>query len=175
VTPQRSSDRTGDDAPKFRDEDWLRDRYAAADGNVSAMHRAIDADIPYRTLLNNLKAFGIHDPENPPGRRAPSTPPEDDEPDDDQEEDDEPAPEPTPAVDESDSATGAAFEPAEWADLDTPSWLEEGSFYSAVEFADTFIDLKKALGWDEVAEIGRLVDALGLEGELEGYAPGDWR
>lgn len=58
-----------DDGPVYRDREWLQERYDDADGNVSEMHRSLDIDVPYRTLLKNLNRFGIHDKTDPPGKR----------------------------------------------------------------------------------------------------------
>lgn len=170
VTPHRNSDREYGNTPKFRDEDWLQEQYEAANGNVSAMHREMDADIPYRTLLNNLKAFDIHDPANPPAR----TPPSDPDDADDEDEPDQDEPEPVPVAKEETNEPPAPGT-AEWGDLDTPAWLDEGSFFSAIDYADTVIELKDALGWDDLDRITDLVDALGLADELEGYQLGDGR
>ena len=70
VTPQ-GEDEDGD-GPLYRDREWLQERYNAADGNISEMHRRIEEDgeldVPYRTLVKNLKSLGIHDPTESPGR-----------------------------------------------------------------------------------------------------------
>ena len=64
VTPQESTD---GDGPQYRDPEWLKPRYEAADGNISEMHRQIerndDVDVAYTTLVNTLKKVGIHDPQ----------------------------------------------------------------------------------------------------------------
>lgn len=60
------------DGPRYRDREWLQERYDAANGNISEMHRRIEdegeVDVPYRTLVKNLKSLGIHDPTESPGR-----------------------------------------------------------------------------------------------------------
>lgn len=70
VTPQGEAE--DGDGPRYRDREWLQDRYDAADGNISEMHRRIEdegeVDVPYRTLVKNLKSLGIHDPTESPGR-----------------------------------------------------------------------------------------------------------
>lgn len=63
----------GDDAPRYRDREWMKARYEAADGNISEMHRRLEADedapnFAYRTLVKNLKRFDFHDPTDPPGK-----------------------------------------------------------------------------------------------------------
>lgn len=64
---------TGDDTPDYRDRDQLADLYAEHDGNISAMHRTMQADdelpdVPYRTLTKWLRKLEIHDP----AERSPS-------------------------------------------------------------------------------------------------------
>lgn len=59
----------GDDAPLYRQRDWMKERYEAAGGNLSEMHRQLEIDIPYRTLVKNIKRFDFHDPSDPPGKR----------------------------------------------------------------------------------------------------------
>lgn len=70
VTPQGEAE--DGDGPIYRDREWLQERYDAADGNISEMHRRIEedgeVDVPYRTLVKNLKRLGIHDPTESPGR-----------------------------------------------------------------------------------------------------------
>lgn len=70
VTPQGEAE--DGDGPLYRDREWLQERYDAADGNISEMHRRIEEDgeldVPYRTLVKNLKSLGIHDPTESPGR-----------------------------------------------------------------------------------------------------------
>ena len=70
VTPQGEAE--DGDGPLYRDREWLQERYNAADGNISEMHRRIEEDgeldVPYRTLVKNLKSLGIHDPTESPGR-----------------------------------------------------------------------------------------------------------
>jgi len=71
-TPQGPSE--DGEGPQYRDPEWLQERYQAAGGNVSEMHRRLDIDVPYRTLLKNLKRLGIHDPARSP--EAPADPDE---------------------------------------------------------------------------------------------------
>jgi hypothetical protein len=59
----------GDVHPVYRDRDWLKERYDAADGNLSKMHRNLEIDIPYRTLVKNVNRFDFHDQTDPPGKR----------------------------------------------------------------------------------------------------------
>ena len=70
VTPQGETE--DGDGPRYRDREWLQERYDAADGNISEMHRCIEdegeVDVPYRTLQKNLKRLGIHNPTESPGR-----------------------------------------------------------------------------------------------------------
>lgn len=106
-TPHGATNAGEDDGRAiYRDPDWLQKQYDAADGNVSHMHRQIDVDVPYRTLLKNLKRFDIHDPsERRSARRRRSMP-------DDTAEESEPEPRPKP-------------EPAESTDVDEEDVGEE--------------------------------------------------
>ncbi len=63
----------------------------------------------------------------------------------------------------------AASNTVEWSDIDSPDWLDEGSFYSAVEEASTFEELREVLGWkDEYdGDLEWFVDRLGVRTELE--------
>lgn len=49
--------------PDGLDRDRLEQLYNRYDGNVSAVHRVIDEDVPYRSLLTWLKDLDIHEPD----------------------------------------------------------------------------------------------------------------
>lgn len=102
VTPQGEVE--DGNGPLYRDREWLQERYDAADGNISEMHRRIEdedeVDVPYRTLHKILKSLGIHDPTESPGRGQASEQRDDAETDADQpteaEADQETTPDPEP-------------------------------------------------------------------------------
>jgi len=235
-TPNGASD--GDAGPVYRDPEWHQQRYEAADGNISEMHRQARKDgydIPYRTLQKNLKRFDIHDPTNPRGKRHKKAgpPPEtgnedgDGEPresrdegesggdahdqdgggerhqcpecdyttdserglaihrgrvhgesdDDDQEETGDGG---TTEVTESQLNSETTVEPAsnsepeqsveemEFADI-APDWLDEASFFQAVDIADDLEQLGDTLGWREYDQLEDLVGATDADEDLPGY------
>lgn len=194
VTPNGPSE--DGDGPVYRDPEWLRERYEEADGNISEMHRQLDEDIPYRTLLKNLKRLDIHDPTESPGRQQNEQAADGDadaSEDDDSEAVDEAidgAEEPaetdvvepdenaTEAVegeqedDAEDSFFGFAVEdPAdveEYADLETPEWSDEDSFYTALDMAATPEEFSNYLGGGDPETLRKLVEALGREDAFMG-------
>lgn len=163
------------DGPVYRNPEWLQDRYDDADGNVSEMHRNLDVDVPYRTLLKNLKNLGIHDPTESPGRSQ------------SQDHGDEVQTDSEPDVDETDDVSEAETEPEGEAepefsgtpdsevesfhDLETPDWLDEGSFYAAVDMAGDVDELGEVLGWDAHDRLERMVNL--LDADLDGPAGDD--
>lgn len=157
-TPQGPTE--AGDGPRYRDPEWLQAHYDAADGNVSEMHRQLEIDVPYRTLLKNLKRLGVHDPTDPPGKRhgkggpKPSADAETDDGEDD--------------VGAEDSEVSGASEGASFCDLETPEWLDEGSFYTAVDMAADVDDLAATLGWADHDRLESMVDQLDVR--LEGGA-----
>lgn len=201
VTPQGATD--ADDGPVYRDPEWLQERYDRARGNVSEMHRRIKAedivDIPYRTLLKNLKNFGIHEPDERRSQnvdernesREPSsastTADVDDETENVPETDPEAQPDrdaPVDTPEEAVSSGGNGDEDVDvdvraiitvdnpdevdsFADLATPSWLDEGSFFSAVDMADDVDELAEVLGWHEPEQLTIVVDLLDLDVKAE--------
>ena len=264
-TPQGPAD---EDGPRYRDPEWLKEQYEAADGNISEMHSRIDVDVPYRTLQKNLKRFGIHDPTDPLGKRhgkggskpsteaepepkpddedrddgtkqlegfdhtdpedlqkafdendtlrtaaeefpqvtyatvrqrmidhgihepdtydtgSEDTPPtepdpdsdatEDTEPDSDATEDPDPDSEPTTvSVDQTRDPLGVEDPAAvdSFHDLDTPGWLDEASFYQAIDMADDIEELADVLGWAEYDLLKRMVELLGVGEDLDDYQP----
>lgn len=176
VTPQGQA--TDDDAPDYRDPEWLQERYDAANGNISAMHRALDVDVPYRTLQKNLKKFGIHDPVGrdeatvQPNEVDPSDADVDEESATSEDDSDEEADVEDVAVDEVPSQTDPRVDdPVDvesFADLATPDWLDEHSFYAGVEMADDIDGLAEVLGWDAPDRLERMVELLDIEADLNG-------
>jgi hypothetical protein len=243
-----------EDGPRYRDPEWLEEQYEAADGNISEMHRRIDVDVPYRTLVKNLKRFDIHDPTDPPAKIQACRQQDDsdhdagsDETEDEQEDPDEepkgldhtdpedlqaafdrhdtlraaaeefpqvtyatvrqrmidhgiyepdsydtssedstatdpgpdpeppeePEPDPTPEPGEADEPPPLGVkDPAEvdsFHDLNTPDWLDEASFYQAVEMADDVEGLAEVLGWREYDLIERMVELLGVGENLDDH------
>jgi len=265
VTPQGEAE--DGDGPRYRDREWLQERYNDADGNISEMHRNLEIDVPYRTLVKNIKRFDFHDPTDPPGKRhgkggpKPSTEaepdPKPDDQDDDEDQDDgtkqlegldhtdpedlqaafdeydtisdaaeafpevtyatvrqrmiehgiytpesydtgqddateadetetaeaddvgadrvdediqdEPVAEPEPEPDDPQAQLGvddpAAVE--SFHNLDTPDWLDEASFYQAVDMADNVEKLGEVLGWEEYDRLKRMVELLGVDERLD--------
>lgn len=53
-------------------------------------------------------------------------------------------------------------------EIETPDWLDEGSFYSAVDMADDVDELVEALGWDERGRVIQMVERLGVWDRLGG-------
>lgn len=222
VTPQGPAE--DGDGPLYRDPEWLEERYEDADGNISEMHRRVTADgvdVPYRTLHNNLKEFGIHDPTESPGRQQSGPEPdagsdkeaEADASESDESEDvveetvnetvedksadvsgEEPADETTePAetdwvepddataavdggqeddTDDEDSFFGFAVDgPAdveEYADLETPEWSDEDSFYAALDMSDSPEEFSEILGGGDPETLRQVVEALGREDAFTG-------
>jgi len=201
-TPQ--GDTEDGDGPLYRNCEWLKERYEAAGGNISEMHRNLEIDVPYRTLVKNIKRFDFHDPTDPPGKRhgkggpKPSTeaepePKSDDQEDDEDQDDtteadetetaeaddvgtdrvdeavqDKPAAEPEPEPENpqaqlgvDDPAAGESFH-----NLDTPDWLDEASFYQAVDMADDVKKLGECLGWEKYDRLKRMVELLGVDERL---------
>lgn len=176
-TPQGQSESETDGKPVYRDSDWLRERYEAADGNISEMHRNIDdVDVAYRTLVSYLREFDIHKPQFDEADTNPDADDEspESEADSDSDTDDSDAEPPSDSADsEPDTdhqgyefehllAVDSPDEVAGFGDLATPDWLREASFFTAVDEADNVDDLKTALGWgdpEDLSEMVRLLDA----------------
>ena len=149
-TPQGTS---GDGVPKYRDPEWLEEKYEEADGNISEMHRQEDLDIAYKTLVNRLKKHGIHKPERRGRDQSGGT----DETGDD-------SGESTPPVkNESEDDSEVEDETAEFGDLDTPDWLDEASFYAAADMSTTIDELAETLGWQEQDRLEEIVQALDID------------
>jgi len=172
VTPQGEATERGD-GPRYRDPEWLEEKYEAADRNVSEMHRQIDIEMPYRTLLKNLKRFDIHDPTESPGRgqanrernSADETAESTDESDDDVD-----ASETEEGSGDTDSipypsllAVDDLDEVDSYQDLNPPGWMDEHSLYAAADMAHDIDSLADALGWHELDRIEFIVDVLDLE------------
>jgi hypothetical protein len=260
--PTPHGDTEDGDGPLYRDREWLKERYEAAGGNISEMHRNLEIDVPYRTLVKNIKRFDFHDPTDPPGKHhgkggpkpsAEAEPePKPDDQEDDEEQDDgtkqvkgldhtdpedlqkaldehdtlraaaeafpqvtyatvrqrmiddgiyepdsydtgsndtpttdpepnpdatkdpEPDSEPAPAsVDQTRDSLGVDDPVAvdSFHDLDTPDWLDEASFYQAVDIADDVEELADVLGWAEYGLLRRMVELLGIGEDLDDYQP----
>lgn len=139
VTPH---DADPDEHPTRPPEQELEQLYNQHDGNMSAMHRSIDLDVPYRTLTNWLRDLEIHEPNH---RDYSSQPP---------------SSEPKSSEVAVDSTTEG---PASFAEIDTPSWLDEASFFAAVDMADTVSELGEALGWNEPDTLESIVELMELD------------
>lgn len=174
VTPQGSpADGSG---PKHRDPEWLREKYEKAGGNVSQMHRQIDADIPYRTLLSNLKKLGIHSPEaDEPDESVDGSVETDESKDSDgsetgqqQEGGGVPDNKSLSSPDSEDVDVESLLlvdnpeDVSSFSDLDTPEWLNAGSFYSGVEMADNVDELSEILGWQDTEALAVVVEVLDI-------------
>lgn len=167
VTPNGETEDS--DGPVWRDREWLKERYEAADGNISEMHRNLDEDIPYRTLVNNIKRFDFHDHTDPPGQSHGKGGPEAATIDERDDVDEKEQPEPSEAEDHDEWRAEWVLDaepvvqmgiPYEY--LDTPDWQGEGAFYRALDMADDMQDLSEMLGWDEDvdASLEEIVEAL---------------
>jgi len=56
---------------------------------------------------------------------------------------------------------------ADFEGLDTPTWLDESSFYQAAKMSEDLADLESTLGWDEGHEpLAKLVEATGVDVEV---------
>lgn len=51
-------------------------------------------------------------------------------------------------------------------DLDTPDWLDEASFYQAVDMAEDLGELQEVLGWEGEPQIETMIEVLELEEEI---------
>lgn len=197
-TPHGAAD--GDaDCPKYRDPEWLDARYDEYDGNISELYRNVDVDAAYRTLINNLKRFGIHDPTNPPGRRqanqqrADEAVPDDDPDEESADDDDQGDLDDEFDADETDAGAGddAASEDADdpvplasvvtadpptdansFDDLDVPDWLGESTFHIALQMSETPAEFAENLGWGDPNDLEAMVNIIG---ESEAFAGGDAR
>jgi len=82
---------------------------------------------------------------------------------------DEPVAEPEPEPDDPQAQLGvddpAAVE--SFHNLDTPDWLDEASFYQAVDMADNVEKLGEVLGWEEYDRLKRMVELLGVDERLD--------
>lgn len=75
------------------------------------------------------------------------------------------------APDEADDTDeDSATEPAEWADVHTPDWLDEASFYAALDESDDVEDLARTLGWEDGNEVADAVEQLDVADRLGGAA-----
>jgi transposase-like protein len=189
VTPQGTE---GDEVPEYRDRERLEELYRRHDGNVSAVHRAMDVDAPYRTVHNWLLELEIHDPttrdagrESGAGDEADDSEESRDSHDSDESDEAEDTEKPTPGrgpsaegededkdvVDEEVLALIRPDDPADvdsFEDLKTPGWLAEASFYVALDMSETAEEFAENLGWGEPADLERMVGVLGRDDELAG-------
>jgi hypothetical protein len=75
----------------------------------------------------------------------------------------------TPDEAEGDSAEeifeDAVDEDLDWTDVDTPDWLDEGSFYTAVDESDDVEELRAALGWKDEhdGDLEQLIERLDVD------------
>lgn len=60
----------------------------------------------------------------------------------------------------------SADEVESFEDLATPDWLDEASFYQAVDMSEDVGELQEVLGWDDQARVETLVEVLDLEEEI---------
>jgi hypothetical protein len=199
VTPQGEAE---DGEPVYRDPEWAQERYDEAGGNISEMHRQAQQDgyeIPYRTLLKNLKRFDIHDPEShvddddsegvfechecdyetdsERGLKIHISRSHDSA--DESDEDD------LTATDENESEVSESQPHSETqvADVDggdqertyedvAPEWLDEASFWQAVEMADDLEGFGDVLGWEDYEVLDELIQVTNAGEDLPAYEPG---
>lgn len=167
VTPQ--SDAAG--SRGVIDADQARELYAEHDGNMSAVHRNLDQEIPYRTLVNRLRSLGIHDPAEssraPASQSAPSNISTDTAEEDvattavERVDDaavdsvDYPIPDAVRLTSVRDADTVSGF-----SDIDTPDWLDEGTFYAVLDTASSIDEFAETLGWGTPDDLRLILDLL---------------
>jgi len=161
-----------DDEPQGLDHTDTEDLQTAYDRHDTLRAAAEEfPQVTYATVRQRMIDHGIYESDNydTTSKDLTTTEPESG-PDPSAESAPDPTPEPD-VIEESSDPLGVddPTEVESFQDVDSPDWLNEASFYQAVEMADDVDDLADVLGWQEYDRLQRMVELLDVGEDLDGY------
>jgi hypothetical protein len=160
------TDEEQDEIPPYRDPDVLEPLYQKYDGNVSDVHRNLveehDVDVTYSTVGNWIDKLDIRESSALKSVKEHAADEASADVDDQADADD------TPDIIEDVISVDDVSDAESFGDLETPDWLDEGSFYVAAEMSEDIDDLADTLGWNEFEHLEVMVGVLDVNIDVEG-------
>lgn len=185
-TAEDPSEPEEETVPDYQDRELLERLYDEHDGTITDLYRAHDFDVSQGTVRNWLINYEVHKVDS-----YESPEPEQRESTDDAREwcgvcgagpyqsvarhsghvghprtialDHEPT---EHEVAQMEDLAGDSAEVSDFHDVETPDWLDEASFYQAVDMAVDLEDLQNTLGWEDIHRLEVVVDLLDVEEDV---------